>query len=95
MISGNTVPCHAAPGRRTYAAAGAAGIAILGYTLNAVGNQSSDLEWLHGVSPYAWAYANLPLTNGVDWTGLVLLYGASAVLMVVAVVALNRRDIAG
>ncbi|MEQ1734956.1 MAG: ABC transporter permease subunit [Rhodoglobus sp.] len=85
----------AATGRRAYASAGAAGIAVLGYTLNAVGNQSSDLEWVHSVSPYAWAYGNLPLTNGVDWTGLGLLYGASAVLVVVAVVALNRRDIAG
>lgn len=85
----------AATGRRTYASAAAAGVAVLGYALNAVANQSSDLEWLHTLTPYAWAYGNLPLTNGVDWAGLGLLYGASAILTTAAVVALNRRDIAG
>ena len=80
-------------GRRAFASAAAAGVAVLGYALNAVGNQSSDLEWLHAWSPYAWAYGNSPLSNGVDWAGLGLLYGVSAAVLAVAAVALSRRDI--
>lgn len=80
-------------GRRAFASAAAAGVAVLGYALNAVGNQSSDLEWLHAWSPYAWAYGNSPLSIGVDWAGLGLLYGVSAAVLAVAAVALSRRDI--
>jgi len=82
-------------GRRTYASAAAAGVAVAGYALNAVGNQSSDLEWLHALSPYAWAYGTLPLANGADWAGLALLYGVSAALIAVAALALSRRDVTG
>lgn len=80
-------------GRRAFASAAAAGVAVLGYAVNAVGNQSEDLEWLHAWSPYAWAYGNSPLSNGADWTGLGLLYGVSAALLALAAVALSRRDI--
>ena len=82
-------------GRRTYASAAAAGVAVAGYALNAVGNQSRDLEWLHALSPYAWAYGTLPLANGADWASLALLYGVSAALIAVAALALSRRDVTG
>jgi len=80
-------------GRRAYATSAAAGIAVLGYALNAIANQSADLDWLHSWSPYGWAYAELPLQNGADWPGLALLYGASVALTAVATLALNRRDL--
>jgi ABC-2 type transport system permease protein len=80
-------------GRRAFASGAAAGVAVLGYALNAIANQSADLEWLYNLSPYAWAYRNLPLSNGVDWGGLGLLYGVSAALIAIAVVALNKRDV--
>jgi ABC-2 type transport system permease protein len=82
-------------GRRVWATGAAAGVAVGGYALNAVANQSADLDWLHNMSPYAWAFRNSPLSNGVDWGDLGLLYGISAALMIVAVFALNRRDILG
>lgn len=81
-------------GRRVYATTAAAGIAVLGYALNAIANQSEDLDWLHSWTPYGWAYHDLPLQNGADWAGLGLLYGVSAALIAIATVALNRRDIA-
>ena len=34
-----------------------------------------------------------PLSDGADWGGLGLLYGVSAVLLAIAVVALNKRDV--
>ena len=82
-------------GRRAWATGAAATVAVGGYALNAVANQSADLDWLHDMSPYAWAFRNSPLTDGVDWGGLGLLYGVSAALLIIAVVALNRRDLNG
>lgn len=81
-------------GRRVPALAAGAALAVLGYTLNAIGNQSSELDWLHRFSPYHWAYGNQPLVNGPDWAAAALLAGCSAVLVAFAVVGLNRRDVA-
>lgn len=75
------------------AVAAAAGIAVLGYVLNAIGNQSENLDHLRDFSPYGWAYHHTPLASGADWGGLALLYGFSILFIVVAVVALRRRDI--
>jgi ABC-2 type transport system permease protein len=83
----------AATGRRSYATAAGAGVAVIGYALNAVANQNENLEGLHAWSPYHWAYGDSPLANGADWGGLGLLYGLSAALLVIAVIALNRRDL--
>ncbi|WP_150307764.1 ABC transporter permease subunit [Planctomonas psychrotolerans] len=82
-------------GRRLFATAAGAGVAVLGYALNAIANQSEDLDPLHAWSPYHWAYGARPLADGVDWGGLGLLYGISAALVLLAVVALNRRDVTG
>lgn len=88
------VAVGALTGRRVYALAAGAGLAILGYALNAVANQNADLEWLHAISPYHWAYGASPLINGADWGGLGLLYGLAILLLGIAVVGLRRRDIA-
>ena len=80
-------------GRRSWALGAGAGIAVYGYALNALGNQSADLEWLHAWSPYSWAYAEAPLTNG--WVGQIwALYLASAVLLIAGWLAFRVRDIA-
>lgn len=80
-------------GRRVAATGAAAGVAVVGYALNAIANQNVESNWLHQLSPYAWAFQNVPLTNGVDWAGLGLLYGTAAVLLTVAALALTRRDV--
>ncbi|WP_294178529.1 ABC transporter permease subunit [uncultured Schumannella sp.] len=85
----------AVSGRRAIATASAAGVAIAGYVMSAIGNQSADLEWLHRFSPYDWAYLNSPLTEGFDVGGLGLLFGLAAVVIGLAVVALDRRDVTG
>jgi ABC-2 type transport system permease protein len=82
-------------GRRSIATMAGAGIAVLGYVFNAMANQVEDAEPLRAFSPYAWAYGNNPLAEGVDWTGLALLWGVSIVLTVVAIIALRRRDVVG
>jgi ABC-2 type transport system permease protein len=80
-------------GRKLYATAAGAGVAVYGYVLNAIGNQQADLDWLRDLSPYGWAYQHTPLISGVDWGGLGLLYGFSILFLAVAVVALVRRDL--
>jgi ABC-2 type transport system permease protein len=83
----------AVTGRRSFSSAAAAGIALLGYVLNSVGNQSSDLEWLHNFSPYHLAFGNAPLSEGADWGALGLLFAISAAVLVIGGFVFNRRDI--
>ncbi|MFC0682650.1 ABC transporter permease subunit [Lysobacter korlensis] len=82
-------------GRRVIGTAAGAGVAVIGYVLNAVANQAADAEGLRAFSPYAWAYAESPLVEGADWRGLALLWGTSAVAAAIAVIALRRRDVTG
>lgn len=72
-----------------------AGVAVLGYALNAIGNQNPDLDWVPTFSPYDWAFGDRPLSDGVDWAGLGLLAGVSALAIAIAVGALQRRDVLG
>jgi ABC-2 type transport system permease protein len=85
----------AATGRRTWAIGAGAALAVVGYVLQAVANNSEDLDWLRTLSPIEWAYGNAPLASGFDWAGLALLWGGSAVLIGLATLALTRRDILG
>lgn len=80
-------------GRRAIASGAAVALGVLAYALNAVGAQSKDTEILLDLSPYSWAFRHEPLADGWDATGLALLLGASALLLVVAMLALSRRDI--
>ncbi|MDO8339007.1 MAG: ABC transporter permease subunit [Microcella sp.] len=79
-------------GRRVIAVGAGAGIALGGYGLNALGNQSADLEWMHALSPYHWAYGSSPLGEGLD-ASLWLLYGVAVIALGGAVVAFRRRDV--
>lgn len=61
-------------GRRVWAIGGGAGIAVVGYVFDAVGNSNDNLQWLYAISPYHWAFGNAPLAEGFDWVGLSLLW---------------------
>ncbi|MDQ0895688.1 ABC transporter permease subunit [Agromyces ramosus] len=80
-------------GRRSWALGAGAGIAVYGYVMNALSNQSDDLDGLHDWSPYAWAFGSEPLTNGWDWR-IWLLYAVAAVLLVIGWIVFRRRDVA-
>lgn len=82
-------------GRRTWAIGAGAGIAVLGYGLDAVGGTNEDLAWLSNLSPYHWAFGSTPLADGFDWGGLGLLWGLTATLIGITAWALSRRDILG
>lgn len=83
----------AATGRRIWATGVGAGIAVLGYILQALAKQSKDLEWLNALSPYAWVYQRPPLSEGVDLGGLALTWGLALAFVVASVFALRARDL--
>ncbi|MFS0894914.1 ABC transporter permease subunit [Microbacterium sp. 179-I 3D3 NHS] len=85
----------AATGRRVWATGVGAGIAVLGYILQALAKQSSDLEWLNALSPYAWVYRQSPLAEGPDAAGLALTWGLALVCVAASAVALRARDLRG
>lgn len=82
-------------GRHSIALAAGAGVAVLGYVANAVGKLIDDLEWLHSLSPYTWAWAESPLKNGLDGAGFSGLIALSVVALAVALVGFARRDVTG
>lgn len=82
-------------GRRVWGVGAGAAVAVTGYVLQAVANNSADLDWLRAFSPFDWAYGNAPLTNGADVAGLALLWGSSAILIAITTVGLVRKDVLG
>lgn len=82
-------------GSRAWSVGAGAGVAVAGYTLQAVANNSADLDVLRRFSPFDWAFGSAPLANGADVGGLGLLFGVSAVLIAVATLGLARRDVLG
>ena len=96
LVSGTAaLAAGALTGRRVWAIGAGAGVAVVGYVLDAVAKSSDTVEWLRTLSPYYWAYGDSPLDNGFDWGGLGLLWGLSVVFMLVTAWALSRRDILG
>jgi len=85
----------AVAGRRLWGIGVGAGVAVVGYVLQAVANNSEDLDVLRVISPFDWAFGEAPLAQGADWPGLALLWGGSAILIAVATAALARRDVLG
>lgn len=85
----------AATGRKIWATGVGAGIAVIGYILQALAKQSADLEWLNALSPYSWVFRQSPLAEGVDTGGLALTWGIALALAAASALALRRRDLAG
>ena len=82
-------------GRRAWGTGVGSGVAVAGYVMQAVANNSEDLDGLRTFSPFEWAFGEAPLASGIDWPGLVLLWGGSVVLAALATVALANRDVVG
>ena len=80
-------------GRRVWGIGAGAFVAVVGYVFNALGNQSADLEWLHGLSPYYWAFGNYPMTNGGTPIAFLAFYGGSLLVAAATALVLRQRDI--
>ncbi|GAA2039136.1 hypothetical protein GCM10009819_25250 [Agromyces tropicus] len=93
LAAGASIAVGAMTGRRSWALGAGTGVAVAAYALNAVGNQSEDLRWLHDWSPYSWAYGDQPLLDGWSpaiWLNLAVI----AVLLVLGWLVFRRRDLA-
>lgn len=82
-------------GSRSFGMGAGAAIAVTGYVLQAVANNTGNLDWLRVISPFHWAFGAQPLTSGADWPGLLLLWGVSILLAATSATAMARRDILG
>ncbi len=81
----------AATGRRGLALTITSAAAGLGYFAHTMAARVGD--WLPPLSPFHWAFGNDPLERGYDVAGLGLLGGLTVLLLVVAVLAFDRRDL--
>jgi len=80
-------------GRRVWGIGAGAFVAVVGYVFNALGNQSADLEWLHGLSPYYWAFGNYPMTTGGTPLAFLAFFGGSLAVAAATALVLRQRDI--
>jgi len=94
LVGAAALAAGAATGRRSFATATGAGVAVLAYVLDAVA-VTAGLPWLRQLSPYHWAYRFDPITTGPDLGGLGLLFGGAALLTLAAALAFSRRDLTG
>lgn len=85
----------AVTGRRLWATAAGAGVAVAGYAFNAIANQVTEAEWLRILSPYSWAFHQPPLSEGASAPGLIALWLGSLVFIAASALALRRRDLTG
>ncbi len=83
----------AATGRRSLSLAIAAGIAIVGWLINGFAPLVSALSWLKYLSFFFYYAGHDPLTQGVDIADVAVLVGITLLLLVVAMAALDRRDL--
>ena len=81
-------------GRKAVALAVGAGAAVLGYLANSFLPQIEGLKWTQKLSPFYWYLGGDPLTNGLDWAGIGLLAGVSAILVALGTWRFAQRDIA-
>ncbi len=82
----------AATGRRSWALAASAALAVVGWMLNAIG-PTVDLDWMSAVSPVGWYMAENPMTGDFDVVGTCLLAGGAAAVAAVGFLRFRARDL--
>jgi ABC-2 type transport system permease protein len=80
------------PGRAA-AIAAAAGLAVAAWLLDGLGQAVDALDPVRPLSPFYQALGRNPLRDGVPWTGWAVLLVGTLLLVVVAAVGLERRDV--
>lgn len=90
-----TLTLAAVTGRRTVALGAGVGLALSAFLLNALAPMASWLEPWQKASPFRWALGDDPLVNGLDVPMAALMVTVVAVLVGVALLAYERKDIGG
>ncbi|WFE37368.1 ABC transporter permease subunit [Micromonospora sp. WMMD998] len=86
------VTIGAATGSRAAALAGTAAIAVLTYAASTAATQI-NADALRYASPFHYYIGGEPLRHGFQWADLSILTATTAVLLTIAVLAFNRRDL--
>ena len=85
----------AGTGQRGLAAGVAAGITLVMYLVNGIAPVSDATSWLRYLTLFHYYEGGDPIANGIDAAGLAVLVLVTTVLLSVAVVAFERRDLRG
>jgi ABC-2 type transport system permease protein len=80
-------------GRRAAALGVPVALALAAFLVQALGGLADWLERFQPYSPFHWAFADRPLTNGLDGQGAALLLGLTFDVLIAAALAYGRRDI--
>ncbi len=83
----------AATGRTRVAIFGAVGAGIVAHVLNSLATINEDLAGVAQISPFYYYLNTDPLMTGMDWGNGAILLGISVVLIGLAVVMFQRRDL--
>jgi len=83
----------AGTGRRSLATGIAAAVAILGWLVNSFAPLVDAIAWLKYLSLFYYYAGQDPIARGVDVTGIAVLGLVTLVLVAVAVVGFERRDL--
>jgi ABC-2 type transport system permease protein len=81
-------------GRRVYAIAVGAAVAVLGYLGDSFFTQIDSLKWTQKFSPFDWYLGGEPLKHGVQWGHAGLLLGLAVLFVAAGTWRYNQRDIA-
>jgi len=68
-------------------------LGVLGFLINGFAPLVEGLDWLKYLSPFYHYSGNDPLTNGIDWTGLIVLGLATIAFTAIGVAGFRRRDL--
>lgn len=80
-------------GRRALALGVPGVVGVVSFVVDGFAPTVPGLEWAQNLSAFFWAVGHEPLTTGWDLAGLGVVLGASVLLVLVAVVAYERRDL--
>jgi ABC-2 type transport system permease protein len=83
----------AGTGRRSLTTGIASGVAIVSWLISSFAPLVSAITWLKYVSLYYYYAGHDPLTHGVDVPGIIVLGALTVLLTVLAMVAIERRDL--
>jgi ABC-2 type transport system permease protein len=83
----------AATGRKALAMSVAGVYAVAGYVVNALAADIEAMRWLNRLSPFYYYSEGNPLVNGFPTGDYLVLLAGTAVLVLTAVLAFDRRDV--
>lgn len=83
----------AASGSKALTLAVTGAYAVAGYVIETLGKSVEAISWLRWVSPFHYFLDGRPIYQGWPFGDYLVLLGATAVLLLVAVLSFDRRDV--